>query len=105
MSLDFDHDETEVFGADESGPLLVKQPKRNVGVFVVEVVQELGEFGVVDLAILLFAEVQLNEVRVQGERNILVQSCLLDNFTKFFWKNQVAKSESKVPLPLGRTQL
>ena len=82
VALDVHDDVVEVVEADEARAVLVAGPEGHRRVLLVEIVQELREFGVGDDAILALAKVQLDEVRVERERDLLVQVRLLDDGAK-----------------------
>ena len=72
VTLDGDHDVVKVLGGDVALAGVIASAERDIGVLVVEVVQELAELRVGDLPIALLAKVQPNEVAVEGEGKALV---------------------------------
>ena len=77
VTLDGDHDVVKVLGGDVTVARVVARAESDVGVLVVEVVQELAELCVRDLPIPLLAKVQPDEVAVERKGKALVQGCLL----------------------------
>ena len=77
VTLDGDHDVVKVLGGDVALAGVVARAERDIGILVVEVVEELAELCVRDLPIPLLAKVQPDEVAVERKWNALVQRCLL----------------------------
>lgn len=83
VTLDGDHDVVKVLGGDVSLAGVIASAERDIGVLVVEVVQELAELRVGDFSTALLAKVQPDEVAVEGEGKALVQRGLLYYAAKF----------------------
>ena len=77
VTLDGDHDVVKVLGGDVALAGVVARAERDIGILVVEVVEELAELCVRDLPIPLLAKVQPDEVAVERKGKALVQGCLL----------------------------
>ena len=88
VPLDLGHDVEEVVGGDVALAVRVLQPEGHVGVLLVEVVQELRELGVGHAPVLLPAEVELDEVGVEGEGSLGVECRLLDDLGELLCKNR-----------------
>ena len=73
VTLDGDHDVVKVLGGDVALAGVIASAEGDVGVLVVEVVQELAELRVGDFPVALLAKVQPDEVAVEGEGKALVQ--------------------------------
>ena len=89
MTLDGDHDVVKVLGGDVSLAGVIASAERDIGVLVVEVVQELAELRVGDFSTALLAKVQPDEVAVEGEGKALVQRGLLYYAAEFLWKGNI----------------
>ena len=89
VTLDGDHDVVKVLGSDVALAGVVASAEGDIGVLVVEVVQELTEFGVCDFPIALLAKVQPDEVAVEGEGKALVQRGLLYYAAELLWKGNI----------------
>ena len=89
VTLDGDHDVVKVLGGDVTVARVVARAESDVGVLVVEVVQELAELRVRDFAIALLAKVKSDEVAVEGEGKALMQRGLLDNAAKLLWNGNI----------------
>lgn len=79
MVLNLDHDVLKVERGDETTAGGILRLEGLGRVFLVEVVQELAELGIVDGALLLLAKVALHKVTVQAQRKLAEQIGLLDH--------------------------
>ncbi len=68
----------------------------DVGVLLVEVVEELAELRVGHLPVLLAPEVELAEVRVEGEGDALEEGRLADDLAKLGCGRNAGKSKKNI---------